>query len=57
MFASLQYDVFCHICGWRYLEQDPAVRFIHAEHVWECADEAECFGRRAAGRPGNGGAL
>ena len=57
MFASMQYEVFCHLCGWRYLEQDPEVRFIYADHVWECADEGECFSRRAAGRIANGGAL
>jgi hypothetical protein len=42
-----QYEVFCHMCGAAYLEQDPEVRFIYAEGVWECFDEAACFARMA----------
>jgi len=45
--STPQYDVFCHICGARWLEQDPEVNFIYAEHVWECADEAACRYRAA----------
>ena len=43
-----EYDVFCHICGKRWGEQDPGVRFIHSDHVWECFDEAACAERAAA---------
>lgn len=39
----MQYEVFCHICGHRWLEQDPGVTFIHGDHVWECTDQAACF--------------
>jgi len=45
-FASISYIVHCHICGWGWDEQDPEVRFIYADHVWECADEGECWDRR-----------
>ena len=45
--AWISYIVTCHICGWTYEEQDPRVRFIYTDHVWECADEAECFDRKA----------
>ena len=44
----IAYDVFCHICGHRYQETDPRVRFILTDHVWECADEADCFDRKAS---------
>jgi len=47
MFASLHYDVYCHMCGNCYQEEDPAVRFTGS--VWECADESACRGRRAGG--------
>lgn len=43
----VQYDVFCNICGARYLEQDPAVTWIYGDGVWECADESLCADRRA----------
>ena len=48
--AAMQYTVTCHVCGWRWLEQDPDVRFIYAEHVWECAEEVPCFERAAKQR-------
>lgn len=43
----IQYEVTCHICGARYAEQDPAVRFILTDHVWECEDASACFDRKA----------
>jgi len=45
--AWISYIVTCHRCGWQYEEQDPRVRFIQTDHVWECYDEAECFDRKA----------
>ena len=45
-FPSVEYVVFCHICGWGYREQDPAVRFVYGDHVWECCEEPECWDRR-----------
>jgi hypothetical protein len=41
------YDVFCHICGQSWMEQDPGVRFVQGDGVWECSEESACFGRRA----------
>jgi len=41
------YHVYCHICGWRWSENDPGVRFIQTDGVWECFDEAECFDRKS----------
>ena len=37
----------CSICGHVWAEQDPGVRYIHGDAVWECADEEQCFTRRA----------
>lgn len=39
-------DVFCEICGYRWDSRDPGVQFIHGDGLWECHDEAQCFGRR-----------
>jgi len=47
LYQPVGYTVYCHICGWGYDEQDPRVNFRYVDHVWECADEAECFTRRA----------
>lgn len=44
----MQYEVFCHNCNARYLEQDPDVIFVYGDEVWECADEAACAEQRAA---------
>ena len=41
------YDVFCHICGQSWREQDPSVRWVHGDGVWECSEESACFDRRA----------
>ena len=46
----MQYDVFCHICGHQWAEQDPGVRFILTDHVWECTDMGLCFERQAMNR-------
>ena len=43
----IAYDVFCHICGQKWSEQDPSVRFVHGDGVWECSEESACFDRRA----------
>lgn len=43
----MQYEVFCHVCSHKYLEQDPAVTFIHGDHVWECTDPGACALNRA----------
>jgi hypothetical protein len=48
--SELGYEVFCHICGKPYLEQDPEVRFIYTDHVWECFDEPACLERAALER-------
>ena len=45
--SELGYEVFCHICGKPYHEQDPEVRFIYTDHVWECFDESACLERAA----------
>jgi hypothetical protein len=49
--GTVQYTVYCHICGHGWLEQDPGVRFRFVDHVWECYDEAMCFERRAMAEP------
>lgn len=46
--TDLGYEVFCHICGRPWHELSPEVVFVYGEGVWECFDEAACFGRRAA---------
>lgn len=43
----MQYEVTCDICGKTWLEQDPGVRFLGSDGVWECSEEAACFDRRA----------
>jgi len=48
--SNVRYVVYCHICGWGWDEQDPGVRFIQTDHVWECYDEAACFDRLTAYR-------
>ena len=48
--APIGYVVFCHICGKSYHEQDPEVRWIQTDGVWECFDEGACFERAALER-------
>jgi hypothetical protein len=43
--------VTCEICGWRWDERDPGVRYLFIDRAWTCADEAECFERRAMTEP------
>lgn len=50
MSSELGYEVFCHICGKPYHEQDPLVRFLQVPHVWECFDESACLERAALER-------
>jgi hypothetical protein len=40
-------DVFCDICGQRWDATDPGVRPYWSEYVWQCADESQCFTRKA----------
>ena len=40
-------DVWCAICGHLWDALDPAVRFVYGDGRWECADEVQCFARRA----------
>lgn len=40
-------DVWCEICGHRWDQLDPGVRFVYGDGRWECQDETLCFGRRA----------
>ena len=42
-----QYDVWCHICGTRWKEQDPGVTYHYDSGLWECYDESLCFERKA----------
>jgi rubredoxin len=42
--------VTCEICGWVWDERDPGVRWLNIDWAWSCADEAECFERRAIAR-------
>jgi hypothetical protein len=44
------YDRECHLCGKPWGEQDPGVRFIYTDHVWECWDAGLCAERRAMNR-------
>lgn len=41
------YMVTCGICGARYDECSPDVRWLNIDREWSCTDEAACFGRRA----------
>lgn len=41
---------FCEICGKQWEVLDPAVRYVHGDGRWECADEVACFDRRAMQR-------
>ena len=41
------YMVFCEVCGHGWDERDPGVRYLNIDRAWTCADEAECFERRA----------
>lgn len=41
-------DVFCEVCGKKWDQQDPAVRFVYGDGRWECVEEVPCFGRREA---------
>jgi hypothetical protein len=40
-------DVFCEICGHRYDQRCPAVRYLAFDRAWTCTDEGLCFERRA----------
>lgn len=40
-------DVWCEICGRRWDQLDPGVRYIYGDGRWECRDEEQCFMRRA----------
>lgn len=42
-----QYDVWCHICGHQWAEQDPGVTYHYDSATWECFDEPLCFERKA----------
>jgi hypothetical protein len=46
----IAYEVYCHACGKPWEEQDPGVRFIYTDHVWECWDAGLCAERRAMNR-------
>ena len=48
--SPIGYEIFCHICGKPYHEQDPEVRRIWTEGVWECFNESACFERAALER-------
>lgn len=43
----MQYEVICDICGKTWLEQDPGVRYVYGDGVWQCSEESPCFDRRA----------
>ena len=45
------YEVTCHICGWRYHEQDPEVTYHYDMHVWACTYEPDCLQRAATTEP------